>query len=119
MPVGAKGKPVGAGDSCRRKVRSQERPSLTLRADLAITPVVSGFNHEGTKEHEGRPLGFNPLCNFVSFVVHEIGITTVRWSKEPRNGPGVTIKIGREAKSEASGCVCDQLTSRTKDRKAA
>src|SRR5207244_10368211 len=113
-------KTAGTGSACGRNVRSQERPSLTLRADLAITPVVSGFNHEG---HEGArrkgPLGFNPLCNFVSFVVHEIGITTVRWSKEPRNGPGVTIKIGREAKSEASGCVCDQLTSRTKDRKAA
>src|SRR6266550_5345326 len=91
MPVGAKGKPVGAGDSCGRKVRSQERPSLTPRR-IACQMVVSGFNHEGHEGARRKALRIQPLCTFVSFVVHEIGITTVRWSKEPRNSPGVTIK---------------------------
>jgi len=27
---------------------------------------------KGAKEHEGNPLRIRPLCNFVSFVVHEI-----------------------------------------------
>ena len=34
---------------------------------------MSEFNHEGHKDHKGGLFKIQPLCNFVSFVVHEIG----------------------------------------------
>src|SRR5881227_2419979 len=64
MPVGAKGKPVGAGDSCGRKVRSQKRSSLSSPPNCL----------------SGR-------------------------LKRQATAPGVTIKTGEEAESEASGCI--------------
>src|SRR5947209_12631325 len=33
---------------------------------------VSGFNHEGHEGPRRKPLRIQPLCNFVSLVVHEI-----------------------------------------------
>lgn len=54
--------------------------------------VVSGSNHEGHEQHEGGHLGFDPLCNFVSFVVHEVGTLPVNGlaANAPNTRPALT-----------------------------
>jgi 3-isopropylmalate/(R)-2-methylmalate dehydratase large subunit len=63
--------------------------------------AVSGFNHEG---HEGRPLGFNSLCDSESFVVHEIGRPS-GGAKNQETAPALQWKQVEKAKSAALGCV--------------
>src|SRR6266550_1795734 len=45
------------------------RHSRQRRLPITNFSVVSRFNHEGPRR---KPLRIQPLCNFVSFVVHEI-----------------------------------------------
>src|SRR5436190_19577132 len=54
--------------------QSQLTPSRLLHNQRYVTlsGVVSGFNHEGHEGPRRKPLRIQPLCNFVSLVVHEI-----------------------------------------------
>ena len=55
------------------------RDLLPARNGVPGPSTTLGFEHAG---QEGSPLGLNPLCNFVSFVVDEIRTTLSCVSQE-------------------------------------
>jgi hypothetical protein len=55
-----------------KEMDSEKLFALVAEINRLFSPDLTT---KGTKEHEGTPLGFNPLCNFVSFVVHELDTT--------------------------------------------
>ena len=55
------------------------RDLLPARNGVPGPSTTLGFEHAG---QEGSPLGLNPLCNFVSFVVDEIRSTLLCVSSE-------------------------------------